>query len=73
MGRTRIFLLMLIVGILVLFSFGYWTGLSNGLRIAVKMVAPILAVVEALASRRFDHLKKWYPLILGLISGTMVD
>ncbi|MBN1165201.1 MAG: CPBP family intramembrane metalloprotease [Candidatus Krumholzibacteriota bacterium] len=68
MKRVWFFLLISVVGMLVFFVGGYWTGISSQVRTVVKIALPVLLFLTTLACRRFEYLREWYRLALGFLA-----
>jgi membrane protease YdiL (CAAX protease family) len=70
MKRFGLFLILFLIGMLVFFVGGYWTGIQGWHRTAVKIVLPVLLLVATFASGRVQRFRKWRNASLGFLAAS---
>jgi membrane protease YdiL (CAAX protease family) len=70
MKRAGAFALLFVVGMLVFFVGGYWTGIPHGFRTATKIVLPCLLLLATFACGRTDSLRQWRPVWLAFFAAS---
>jgi membrane protease YdiL (CAAX protease family) len=70
MKRFGLFLILFLIGMLVFFVGGYWTGIQGWQRTAVKIVLPLLLLVATAASGCVERLRKWRKVFLGFLAAS---
>jgi len=70
MKRFGLFLVLFLIGMLVFFVGGYWTGIQGWHRTAVKIALPVLLFIVTLASGRSERLKRWRGVFLGFLAAS---
>ena len=70
MRRLGLFLVLFIIGMLVFFVGGYWTGIQGWQRTAVKIALPLLLLIATAVAGRFENLRKWRNILLGFLAAS---
>ncbi|MFI5182088.1 MAG: CPBP family intramembrane glutamic endopeptidase [Thermoanaerobaculia bacterium] len=70
MKRAGLFALILLVGLLVFFVAGYWSGTSPPFRVAAKTAVPAALLLATLACRRYERLRGLYRVALGFLAAS---
>ena len=70
MKRVGSFLILFLIGMLVFFVGGYWTGIQGWQRTAVKIVIPALLLLGTIAAGRSKSLRKWRTIFLGFLAAS---
>lgn len=70
MKRLGFFLVLFLIGMLVFFVGGYWTGIQGWQRTAFKIALPFLLLISTLASGRSERLREWRGVFLGFLAAS---
>lgn len=70
MKRCGSFLILFLIGMLVFFVGGYWTGIQGWQRTAVKIVLPLLLLIATAAGGRVERLRRWRKVLLGFLAAS---
>ncbi len=70
MRRFGLFLVLFIIGMLVFFVGGYWTGIQGWQRTAVKIILPVILLIATVVAGRLEKLRGWRNVFLGFLAAS---
>jgi len=71
MKKTGIFLALFILGMIVFYAGGYWSGISSFWRTLIKCALPVLLMASACLCGRYEALRGWRGVLLAFMAAAI--